>query len=42
MGAHWRTEECKLFRSSFLLPQSATLMRNQHPCDVKIIAVKGA
>jgi len=29
------------FGSSFL-PQSATLMRNQHHCDVIIIAVKGA
>jgi len=41
-GAHWRTEAYKLFRSIFFLPQSTTLMRNQHLCNVIIIAVKGA
>jgi len=45
-GARGRTEACKLFRSSFLrFKFSSTIsyvMRNQHLCDVIIIAVKGA
>jgi len=31
----------QVFLGSSFLPQSATLMRNQHLCDVIIIAVKG-
>ena len=31
----------QVFLGSSFLPQSATLMRNQHLCDVIIIAVQG-
>jgi len=33
------TEACKLFRSTFI-PQSITLMRNQHDCDIIIVMLQ--